>query len=135
MQEKPVEWRRFVVLRHTTGPDSSHYDWLFDEGDGAGDADDRRLRAFRCGVLPRDIDEDEGSLIEPLPPHRLLYLSVDSPMTLSGERGVVETVCRGAWRCGSAPRTANGERLEILLEGADQPICFLIVGGRIARID
>ena len=134
MQEIPVNWRPFAVLRHTTAAGSSHYDWLLDEGNGEGQPDTRRVRAFRCGVQPGELASGERLSVEPLPLHRFLYLSITAPTTLSGDRGVVETVCRGTWRSKPAFGTQHEEWLEIVLERTSQAITFLVSGDQLTRI-
>lgn len=86
---------RTVVLRHDTPDGSHHYDWMLEPPDAPKDAGphDRILIAWRLAGRP-----GPGARLaaERLPPHRLLYLDYEGP--ISGGRGSVTRIDGGRCR-------------------------------------
>jgi hypothetical protein len=96
---------RMVLLRHTLGDGSWHYDWLLDPaGPGPGrrgrapesGADERRLITFRLSDRPDALSVAQVLHGVRLPDHRALYLDFEGP--LSDGRGRVERVAVGECR-------------------------------------
>ena len=86
----PLMVRRFVILKHDHP--FLHWDLLLEEESSA-----RTWRLLRKPCLLEPIPA------EPLPPHRLMYLDYEGPV--SGNRGSVERVLKGTY----AEELSNGE--------------------------
>ena len=82
--------RRFVILKHDHP--YMHWDLLLEEEESA-----RAWRLLRKPCLCEPI------AAEPLPPHRLLYLDYEGP--LSNDRGRVEQFCTGSYMLDDAGHT------------------------------
>lgn len=76
-----------VILHHLTVA-GSHYDWLWLDPQ-SGD----HLAGYRVPYPPSQWQPHQSFLAEPLPPHRLAYLTYQGH--ISGERGSVVQVARG----------------------------------------
>ncbi len=74
--------RRFVILRHDRP--FLHWDLLLED-----------LSTARGWRLLREPSGDEPIAAQPLPPHRLLYLDYEGPV--SGNRGVVQRAVSGSY--------------------------------------
>ena len=84
---------RTLVLRHDLPDGSHHFDWLLEPvGTDPADPDARVLLCWRLPISPH---EAVGSILAAtrLPPHRLLYLDYEGPIT--GGRGCVKRVASG----------------------------------------
>lgn len=88
--------RRFVILSHDHP--AQHWDLLVEDGES--------LRAWR--LLRRPGNDPDRIPAEPLPPHRLLYLDYEGPV--SGNRGTVARVDAG--ECRMTPDPDGGFEFE-----------------------
>jgi len=79
-----------VLLHHLLG-DDTHYDWMFEDPDGA--PGETRLLTWRIDIPSDQWADAEVGLVE-LPPHRRAYLEYEGPV--SGDRGRVIRVDRGS---------------------------------------
>ena len=86
-----------AVVRHEGAPDGGHFDVLLAVRSPAG-PDDPACATWRSAVDPAAAAAGEAIELEPIAPHRALYLALDGPRTLDGGRGTVTPVRRGSWR-------------------------------------
>jgi hypothetical protein len=86
-----------AVLRHVGAPGGDHFDILLAVREPR-DADDRACATWRCAVDPGTAGPGQVLEVEPIAPHRALYLRLAAPRELGDGRGRVEPVRRGAWR-------------------------------------
>ena len=86
-----------AVLRHVGSADGDHFDILLAVREPR-DADDRACATWRCAIDPGTAGPGQVLEVEPIAPHRALYLRLASPRDLGEGRGRVEPVRRGAWR-------------------------------------
>jgi len=76
-----------VILHHQTLA-GSHYDWLWLDS-----VTRDQLLGFRLALPPSQWESQKSLLMQPLPPHRLIYLTYQGP--ISGGRGQVTQVAKG----------------------------------------
>jgi len=97
---------RFVLLEHTGHPDDPtglHYDLLLEDGDSC--------RTWRLAMIPAG--DSEPVVAEPLPPHRLAWLDVDSAV-VSGGRGVARRLDAGTY---DVIHEAASDVLDVMVSG------------------
>lgn len=82
---------RMVLLRHTLGDGSWHYDWLLARAEAVGD-DERSLVAMRVGARVDGLERVDAPC-ERLADHRGRYLRFEGD--IGGGRGVVARVAQG----------------------------------------
>lgn len=82
-----------AILRHELPDGSAHFDLLLAEGD----ADDaaRVVPTWRCPDDPMSLAAGSTMPVQPLPPHRGLYLRLHAPRELDHGRGRVQAVHSG----------------------------------------
>lgn len=95
-----------ALLLHAQPDGGWHVDWLLQARPPAG-ADDRVAVGWRVAFSPSQLRPDQmqpGQTVEaePLPPHRALYLNLQQPTILTGDRGTVTPLAWG-WLEGAAP--------------------------------
>jgi hypothetical protein len=107
---------RFVLLEHVGHPEDPaglHYDLLLEEGDVC--------RTWRLVTIP--VGGGEPVVAEPLPPHRLAWLDIESS-EVSGGRGFARRIDAGTYAMtdGAAP-----DVLDVVVSGT-------LVTGRIMGV-
>lgn len=96
---------RFVLLEHTGHPDDPaglHYDLLLEDGEAC--------RTWRLPAIPGG---GEAVAAEPLPPHRLAWLDIESA-EVSGGRGVARRLDAGTYE---VPSGAEPGVLDVIVSG------------------
>lgn len=88
--------RRVAILLHTLLDGSSHVDLLVAPDDRERGDEDRDVAAWRCGERPDRAPSGTTLALEPIEPHRALYLRLDAPRRLDRGRGEVQPLRRGA---------------------------------------
>ena len=92
-----------AVLRHEGSPGGDHFDVLLAVRAPAG-PDDAACATWRAAVDPACAAPGSSIAVEPVAPHRALYLALPGPRELDGGRGTVQPVRAGSWR-----RASGGE--------------------------
>jgi hypothetical protein len=98
---------RFVLLEHVGHPDDPaglHYDLLLEETEAC--------RTWRLVAIPAAGGDTVAA--EPLPPHRLAWLDIESA-EVSGGRGVARRIDAGTYEVN---KTAPPGTLDVVLSGA-----------------
>lgn len=98
---------RFVLLEHVGHPDDPaglHYDLLLEEAEAC--------RTWRLAAIPGAGEETVTA--EPLPPHRLAWLEIESA-EVSGGRGCARRIDAGTYEL---TKTAAPGILDVVLSGA-----------------
>jgi hypothetical protein len=96
---------RFVLLEHVGHPDDPaglHYDLLLEDG--------ASCRAWRLTAIPVG---GEPVVAEPLPPHRLAWLDIESA-EVSGGRGIARRLDTGTY---AATEGAEAGVLDVVVSG------------------
>ncbi len=107
---------RFVLLEHVGHPDDPaglHYDLLLEEAEGC--------RTWRLAAIPAAGGDRIAA--EPLPPHRLAWLDIESA-EVSGGRGFARRIDAGSYE---GAEGAQSGRLDIVVSGT-------LLAGRIMGI-
>lgn len=107
--------RRFVLLAHDWP--APHFDLLVEDG--------AACRTWRLEHLPSSTN---SVAVEPLPPHRLHYLTYEGPV--SGGRGAVTRV-----DAGTASLHVTGSGISLELRGEQISGAFAVVGDRLQPTD
>lgn len=97
---------RFVLLEHVGHPDDPaglHYDLLLEEGDSC--------RTWRLATIP--VSGGEPVVAEPLPPHRLAWLDIESA-EVSGGRGFARRLDTGTYEMTAGAESAA---LDVIVSG------------------
>lgn len=87
-----------AILRHALPDGSSHHDLLLAPAPEIAD-EARVVPTWRCAGDPLSLSPGAGVAIERIAPHRGLYLRLNEPRELGGERGRVTPVHTGWHRC------------------------------------
>ena len=83
-----------AILRHMTTDGLHHFDWLL-AGSVTVRPEARETLCWRCPRLLTKLNMNERMVIEALPKHRGLYLTLNGARELDGGRGTVEPIARG----------------------------------------
>jgi hypothetical protein len=125
-------WRPAAVIRHETAG-GAHFDLLLARREPEG-PDDRACATWRAARDPAALAVGAETPVEPIADHRAHYLGLAGHSELSGGRGRVLPVARGAWRPGMdgavEVRWDEGTTARYRLDAAGAPAAML---RRIAR--
>ncbi len=83
-----------AILRHTTTDGRHHFDWLL-ANCAVVKPDERNTLCWRCPRLLTTMAVHDHMVVEALSKHRGLYLRLNSPRELDGNRGMVEPIAQG----------------------------------------
>lgn len=83
---------RFVILRHQTDDEASHFDWMF----AREDPPTTTLLTFRTSLFPFTNPIGESISLQPILDHRIAYLTYEG--RISEGRGCVKRIGEGWYR-------------------------------------
>lgn len=125
-------WRPAAVVHHATDA-GAHFDLLLARREPSG-PDDHACATWRAAHDPSVLPIGGATTLEPIADHRAHYLGLAGHSELSGGRGRVLPVARGAWRPGMdgavEVRWDEGTTARYRLDAAGAPAAML---RRIAR--
>lgn len=90
-------FRPAALLLHSVPGHPSHFDLLLSLVEHPA-PEDRCALGWRATTAIHALLPDHGAPLEPAACHRGLYLSLEAPRDLEGDRGRVEPLVHGRWR-------------------------------------